>query len=128
MLQQSDHGKYQPDDRHVATRYERFPKCRDDREWAKSARDSGGETGDGDDEERVHPEDEPDNYDHDADQGKQLGRSTHCGDPPGRRRRCEQLARAGERVIQVHADIFLTDFLENGRPRQRDEGLHLQIG
>lgn len=77
VLEEPDHGENEPDDRHVAARDERFSKCRNDGEGAESACNSGGETSDGNDEQRVYPKDEPDHDYYDADKREQLRHSAH---------------------------------------------------
>jgi hypothetical protein len=68
VFEQAYHGQNEPDYRDIPARDEGFSECRDHREGTETAGDSGGQTGDGNDEERINPEDESDYHYQDTDE------------------------------------------------------------
>ena len=67
MLQQPDDREHQPNDANVATRDERFAERRHDFQEIEPARDTGHEPRDRYHQQRVDPQNEPDDDNDDTD-------------------------------------------------------------
>jgi hypothetical protein len=67
VLEQADHWKHQPHNRYETTGDERFSKCGDYFERAKSSQQTRDQARDGYDKERINPEDESDYDDRNPD-------------------------------------------------------------